>query len=73
MAISGISTSVLAVFDIFSNLLTMSYPRYPTNPPVSGGKLASFGERRCAVEILNADSGSIPVGAPDGIVPSQIA
>ena len=51
----------------------MSYPRYPTNPPVSGGKLASFGERRCEVEILNADNGSIPVGAPDGIVPSQIA
>ena len=50
---------------------TTSYPIKPTSPPVSGGNPAILGDFKCAAESLSASSGSIPVGAPAGVVPCQ--
>ena len=45
---------------------------YPTSPPVRGGSPAIFGDFRCAADRRSASSGSIPTGAPAGVVPTQI-
>ncbi len=51
----------------------MSYPRYPTIPPVSGGNPVGGSVCNSARVWASTSSGLPPVGTPSGGVPSQHA